>query len=142
MTCNNTVIGPTSTHTCWGWFVYGKFNKNGTGYNRGITYWSIRRNKGSNGCYRSIGVTSIMNKSWIENYTDQWRHEGYFSYLEGYPRYWKTGETATVKLDCNKWKVTYFIDNVQVKQDDIPSNRTYYFAVSICVNKKEYQIVK
>ena len=42
----------------------------------------------------------------------------------------------TIKLDCNKWTITYFMDDTLIKTDKLNENVSYYFCGQFCEGKK------
>ena len=131
---------------CHGYFVYadlGQFND--MGLNNGIHVWSVkmlhRVNYGAE-CFASIGVTTEKNDKLI----NEWNHDGncgihwnpkavndesISSFYQGCNK-WNFEEIVTVRLNCNDWKVTYYVDKKILKTDRIKPERSYYFAMLLC----------
>ena len=120
--------------SCSSYFIY--FG-NVKGYNKGIHYFSVRKCNAA--CYKGIGVTRVCSKELIQGKNcDYWDTNGEKIY---YHDKWQNKMIMTVKLDCDKRKVTFYQDNVFVDTKDITPKVKYYFAICICANVTHYQSV-
>eukprot|EP01084_Bolivina_argentea_P146080 255880_1 len=137
---------------CNGRIIYAELNKNDSGYNKGIYFWSVKLNTIHS--FRSVGVTTEMSKEFVEQfngYLEFWpiHKHGSCSFWDGYNAQWTYEEIITVKLNCDEWTVTYFRNNKKVKMDHIPPNKSYFFALYSCTyqggqggSAAKYQIVE
>ena len=105
-----------------------------------------------------IGITSnikvIGDKGqWINKYEGYkyWWYEncGIFS-QNGYntlsqynfSKVWRTGDIISVKVNCNDWKVEFYVnDELYGKEMKIEENMTYYFVVGVQHVSAKYQLV-
>eukprot|EP01084_Bolivina_argentea_P057162 104496_1 len=84
-----------------------------------------------------IGVISKRSKSNGIWYSKRWPNIGtdtassYFDGLYEKP-FWKKSESITIKLDLNKFIVSYYKSNQLIKQKSIPKRKRYYFMM--CAN--------
>ena len=147
------------TNDCGGYLVFADLSDdNENGINTGVHYWSIKllmtryyqQNQDvllecmdeNEWCWKSIGVTSFKPAAAVKCSVDGWLHGTYgsYSYLNGFNEYeWHFDDTITVKLDCDKWKVSYFVnDNVTpLKIENINANWYYYIAAAFCGHEDE-----
>lgn len=126
---------------CEGFMVYADLlDKNDTGFDRGVYFWSLQSNVGYT-CFFSIGVTTIKNDKIVNLILDRFIDDidmgrnreitkGYHYYYELYHRL--EDEIVTVKLDCNDWKVSYYRNEALMKSEDIEPNQLYFLAISLC----------
>ena len=45
---------------------------------------------------------------------------------------WEDGEIIKICLDCELWKVTFYLNNKMLFTMDIDKNKTYYPSVAMC----------
>ena len=119
-------------------------------FNSGVHYWSIKvlpfewvtYTDDYSPCYRSIGITTIRNHEIINvdsayfmgNHASHIQ-DGYDHYYDSVGSKWAKNETLTIKLDCQNWTVSYFLETEIVKQQDIVPNQHYFFAMSCCAQR-------
>ena len=148
VTEDGTIIRGSQIAPCDAWTVFLESPDN-KGFNTGIHYVSIKNiNETATQCFRNIGIITERNEDIINNHSwTRWTdlkgdEQPVESFFEG--RYkWKYNEVLSMKLDCNKWTMTYWKDDTLLKKDDISPNKSYHFAVNLCecVNWTHYQVV-
>ena len=140
----NTFPGGLMTSMCIESNVYPQYFAE-NGYNKGIHYFSIKL-KQHRSCTHYVGIT--MEKDTASSHSSKWFHldddDGKNvkkQYL--FPSYnWKGNDIVTTKLDCDNWNVTYFVDNVQAKQEKIRENQCYFLILRICVrDHSKFEII-
>lgn len=134
----------TKRSSCSGFMIYADLNeKDDIGLNSGIHYWSVKIVRhGYNNCYRSMGVTTMKDKKLIHESSGDFisaRNGSYnMRYAEGYHYYfdavyiWQRNVVFTIKLDCDNWTVTYYMDSAKRRMDQIVPEQYYFPAISIC----------
>ena len=156
-----------NNESCDGRLAYADLKEyNNIGFNKGIHFWSIAYPHAM--CYASIGVTTEKNDKLINECVGDWEDQfdeehqgqndnlwvdcpnwiinGYNSYFEvdhrsgGYSK----GDIVTMKLDCNDWIVTYYLNEKKYKENDIEPDKSYFMAVVACgrVNNTEFEVVE
>ena len=125
------------------------YNMNDIGFNSGVHYWSIKAlpfewatsSDDYSPCYRSIGITTIRNDAIINLDTRRFigshvfDQDGYHYHYDSVSYKWAKNETLTIKLDCDNWTVSYFLETEIVKKQDIVPNQHYFFAMSCCAQR-------
>merc|ERR1712228_338163 len=151
---NGTMIKPINDKKCEGYLIYANLLQNeGIGLISGIWAWSIKSittayyiehskelkddKSLSSICYRSIGVSTQKKEIDIcQNATPftaeiYWIEDGHYSFFDGIS-IWNFEQVMTMIVDCNEWKVTYYLDGKQVQKDKIEPNKHYYPALLCC----------
>ena len=128
---------------CDGHLVYADLGQyNNIGLNKGIHLWSIKILAYIR-CYFSIGVTTEKNNDiigsiacgWLTLHDEHWPPIGHYSYCDILCSKQREINTVwTMKIDCNDWKVTYYRDGEQVKQQEIECDKFYFPAIVCCDN--------
>ena len=134
--------------SCYGHIIYadlGNLHENKNGLNQGIHYWSVKNlNTMPPSCFKSIGVTTQKSDDIIdkEQY-GHWIAGGINSFYRGCSN-WKSNHIITVRLNCDKWDVTYYDDDKEIKREYISAKKSYYFAMLCCCTPTycQYQIVE
>ena len=131
VTQNNTMIKGRIGHDCWGRFIYGPDN-NGKGFRTGIHCWSVR-NILNAGCYRQIGITTKRDQDINTKIEGQWISSG-TNYIFTRYKDWSNGQTITVRVDFNNWKVSWYRSNEdKIETKDIAQNTgPYFFGLNVC----------
>ena len=127
--------------SCSGYLIYADlYEKNGTGLNKGVHYWSIKLVDVNGFCYRSIGITTAKNEQIIEQNADYFVGQNQVAETAGYHYYydgthnleWLKNDTFTIKLDCDNWNVSYYKNSELKRQDEIKCNENYFLVLSFC----------
>ena len=122
--------------------IYSKCCK-GTGYNKGIHFWSVKCIKAYH--YASkvvnrdrreayIGIKNEKKKLWIyERWTTPHKGGIFYHLKEDLARkYWKLpNNIITVKLDCYNWTITYFQGIQVIQKNHIKPKESYYFVLQM-----------
>ena len=141
------------------------------GYKDGIYFWSVKFIGEDIFCFRSIGVVSGSERdcTFTTEPCDEWpwewkQHDGictdYVQELEeawasddsegeekedpsDFKSFrWGTGDTITVKLDCDGGEVVYFRNGAELVSRDIDRGKSYFFAMTSCGDKHNwFQVV-
>ena len=132
--------GDCNGHICW----------SKKGYNSGVYIWSIKRIYGLE-CFRSVGITNCkpdMVKSGLDmriysiSYNTKIEKVYYYDGLNNLSK-WNNNDIITIKLDCIKWKVSFYKMKYCIKQEKIMKNKKYYFVIETCTDPStSYQIIK
>lgn len=141
--CNYTIKGIAD---CSGYLIFPE-NNNGQGFKSGVHYWSMKC-VNCVACYRYIGVMydhrlpdqRDMFLSLTKKETDKLFNSGnvrhyLFPQISGG---WNVGEIATVKLDCDHWKISYKCGDGEWQQwttKQIKMKRAYHFVMRMCAYK-------
>ena len=119
------IIGGADTTSCEGYLVFADMFGNDNGYNKGIHYWSVKRNNCVS-CYRYIGIISAKDTKWIDlnhkGIVSVFNTDNIFVYL--YPKtsaIWKEDNIVTIELDCNNWTLSFW--QHQPRVDDKENNQ-------------------
>jgi len=139
--CDGTEIKGASAECCSGYLVYADLMNKAlarSGLCSGVHSWSLQSlSARSASCYQSVGVTQIKpTEAALNTKSSHWPHEDTTrdSFFCGYQQQWKQGDVVTVELDCDEWTVTYFVNGVQVKRDEVPRGK-WFMALSLCASK-------
>ena len=142
--------------SCDAYLCYADLGKdNDIGLNKGIHFWTIKsvlhhdepEDHDFAECYCSIGVTTKKdNKAMSESWSHTHMHwiditpERCYSYLDIFFNH-NMANIVTMKLNCNDWTVTYYVDEEQIKVDEIEADNSYYLAVCCCDQSSSTQIL-
>lgn len=128
----------SKAYSCDGYMIYADlFGKNDTGFNKGVHFWTLYSDFEYK-CYKNMGVTTVKNSEILELYSDTFLGFGKTRTIIGYHYCydagdeWKAEGTWTVKLDCDNWKVSFYMDEELVDTEDIEPNQHYFLAISCC----------
>ena len=131
------------------------------GYSSGIHRWAIKSHDSSSG-YNAIGIISnyqCINDtdnhldfyvSWPDHvivyYTNgdiDHRKDGKKVHSISSKKKWSTGDTITVCLDCELWKLSFHKDGMMIADEiNIPKNIKYFPALRCCTCKgHDYEIL-
>ena len=126
--------------SCSGFLIYadlGQFND--IGLNKGIHLWSIKFLSRYSSCFASLGITTDKTDKLI----NEWCHtggnwSGHWGPMKGHNYHfqgcgmWNKDKVVTMKLDCNAWTVTWFLDKTEITKEAIATNQHYYFVLFTC----------
>eukprot|EP01084_Bolivina_argentea_P040148 74193_1 len=119
---------------CSSYLIYAQCDN---GFDKGIHLWSVKALIKPN-CYRYIGIIDKKKSIYINTPNARINDdEQSLNYL--YPprsEHWTLNTTLTVKLDCNKWKIIFYANDIQKQEQQIEPRRTYYFVLKVCADKK------
>jgi len=130
------------------------------GFQNGVHRWAIKSHDSSSG-YNAIGVVSnyeCINDDQDYDFYVNWPDHVYVYYTNGdidhrkdgkkaysisSKKKWGTGDTITVCLDCNQWKLAFQKDGMLIADPiDITPNTRYYPALRCCTCKgHEYEVL-
>ena len=144
------------SHRCAGYAIYADISSiSDNGLNSGIHLWSVKLLPATGNfshyarCHASIGVTTEKYddkmygpRDWSS--TGGWiTNEGYNSLYYGCGQ-WNENEMITVKLDCNDWRVIYYKDEAEFKDEKLEADKCYYFAMNCCgdSSRTHFQVVE
>ena len=127
-----------------------------TGLDKGVHTWTIKlraRNWKSKYvpeyCGRRIGIVTNQNPmDCNESASDDLFKTGYDFMIDNdrhaSEKQWKIDGKVTIKFDCNKGELTYYLDGRMKKIQHINAEEKYYIGLSCCVthNHFYYQIVE
>merc|ERR1712228_127419 len=117
---------------CSGHVMYAEDVYKGKGYQKGLHFWSVKAIS-TNSCYRSIGILAgKRDKALCEVDSTFWPTSSKNYRFDGYHDGWNNGQVLTVKMDLNKWRVVFFIDNIKRSELKLEKNRSYHFVACLC----------
>ena len=127
-----------------------------TGWRNGICQWSVqlvKRGK-SSGAQEEIGVVTDYQSAIMKNKTLY--NLGYHLYYDSNNRaifrdrqklkdvgtIWNEGDIMVINVDCNKWKMSFFLNDQNLGTFKLTRKKKYYPAISIpAVNGYELKLL-